>query len=231
MITAYLPLLAVTVIVATAFCWHRRKGFSVDTLIFKVIASLCFILCGVAAMLLSGNVAYGGLIVFGGVLGLCGDAFLDMKGIYPDSRVKYMYSGFISFLVAHIFYVSAMLMVNRLKLTHIIICVVISLVISAANLFGEKLLKLDYECFKVIMFVYGFILFMTFSVSITSFIVNGFSFSRLVMMIGAILFTLSDVILNNTYFGKGCDGPMWYFSNHITYYYGQILIMTSILTI
>ena len=229
MITAYIPLFAITVIVATLFSWQRRKGFSVDTLLFKVVASLCFILCGITALMLSDSIGYGGLIVFGGVLGLCGDAFLDMKGIYPESRVKYMYAGIISFLVGHVFYVSALLLVNQLKITHIIICVVISLVVSAANLFGEKLLKLDYECFKLIVFIYGFVLFMTLSVSIMSFVVNGYSFSRLMMMLGAIFFVLSDLILNNTYFGKGFDGPVWYFTNHLSYYYGQILIMTSIL--
>lgn len=231
MTIAYIPLLAVSLIVSFVFCFKRRNGFGVNTLLLKVVSSLCFLLCGVAAIMISGSTIYGGLILFGGVLGLCGDAFLDMKGIYSESKIKYMYGGFIAFLVGHIFYIAAMLIANQLKFVHILICVGISVVVAAINVLGEKVMKLEYGCFKTIMFVYGFILLMTLTVSAMCLIVNGFSVSRLLMLLGAIFFALSDIILNNTYFGKGFDGPIWYFSNHLTYYIGQYLIMTSILTI
>ena len=48
------------------------------------------------------------------------------------------------------------------------------------------------------------------------------------MAIGATLFTISDAILSNTYFGRGFDGSIWLFLNHFTYYAGQYLIASSV---
>ena len=45
---------------------------------------------------------------------------------------------------------------------------------------------------------------------------------------GATLFTISDAILSNTYFGRGFDGGIWLFLNHFAYYAGQYLIASSV---
>ena len=46
---------------------------------------------------------------------------------------------------------------------------------------------------------------------------------------GAVLFTLSDLVLSGTYFGEGKDRPVDIILNYILYYSGQFLIALSLL--
>ncbi len=49
------------------------------------------------------------------------------------------------------------------------------------------------------------------------------------MAVGSVLFTLSDAVLSNTFFGRGKDKPHHLFINHFLYYAGQYLIAASVL--
>ena len=53
----------------------------------------------------------------------------------------------------------------------------------------------------------------------------------LILFIGAVLFAVSDLILNLTYFAEGHEKPIDIISNSIIYYVAQYLIAFSLLLI
>jgi len=221
--------LGVGLVVSAAFLFSRSKGASVNNLFFKIASSLCFILTAVCAVILRPEAsAFGALIIMGGAVGLCGDAALDLKFIYKKDAHQYLNSGFLFFLVGHIFYSGAVIWHNRLKWQWVLISAVISLAAAGVTIMSEKLLKLEYGRYKLIVFLYSAFLAMTAVVSIWSAVITHEK-SMIIMSVGAVSFLLSDAVLCNTYFGKGWDKPVHIFINHLLYYAGQYLIAASVM--
>ena len=220
--------LAAGLIVTAVFLFSRSKGASVKNLFLKMASSLCFILTAVFAVMANYRLSsYGTLIIMGGVLGLCGDITLDLKFIYQKDSHEYLISGFLFFLVGHIFYNSALILNTRLKWWWVLICVVIAVVVGIVNTLSGKMLGLDYGKYKGIVFYYVIFLTLTALVSILAAIVIH-SVAMIAFAVGAVLFLLSDVVLSFTYFGKGWDKPVHIFVNHLLYYAGQFLIASSV---
>jgi len=108
--------------VTAVFLFSRSKGASVKNLFLKMVSSLFFILSAVFAVMLRPEAsAYGMLLVMGGALGLCGDIALDLKYIYKKDAHPYLISGFLFFLVGHIFYSSAVVMYAKLEWKQILL--------------------------------------------------------------------------------------------------------------
>lgn len=227
---AYYIVLVIGVVFSFYFCLKRRSGSNLENLFLKTASSLCFILTAVIALMLNPDTyIYGGLIIFGGILGLVGDVFLDLKGIYKKDEDVYLNGGFISFLIGHIFYSSAIIYFSGMKWWIAIICAVISIIASAVNIASAKIMKFEYGKFKTIVFLYCFVLFFTMILSISAMFISHFSLNYVLLTIGAVLFTLSDLVLSGTYFGEGKNRGFDYFLNHLLYYSGQFLIASSIM--
>ncbi|MBQ6381123.1 MAG: hypothetical protein IJJ41_05965 [Clostridia bacterium] len=226
----YLITLVLGAVVALIFCCKRAKGFGVGTLMWKIASSLCFLLTGVAALVTHPeNTTYGALLLFGGALGMCGDITLDLKGIYEQDKKPFMYSGFIFFLIGHLFYQAAILLKANLSIVTILICVGVCLVFGILNLLGEKLMKLHFGEYKLIVFLYSVILALTVAFAVAAMFASGFERAYIVFVVGGVLFMLSDLILSGTYFGEGKDRPVDYFTNHFAYYASQFVIMSTIM--
>lgn len=225
----YYCALAAGLVISTVFLFKRSKGASVQNLFLKMISSLFFILTAVCAVVLNPHaLIYGVLLIMGGGLGLCGDTALDLKYVYKNDAHPYLVSGFLFFLVGHIFYSGAIIWYNKLDLKAVIICAAVSLVIGAGAVMSGKIMKLDYGRYKLISFLYASFLTMTTAVSIWSAVLYHEK-SMILMAVGAVLFLLSDLVLSNTYFGKGWDKPVHIFVNHLLYYAGQFLIASSVM--
>ena len=227
---AYYIVLPFGLIVSFIFCLKRGKGFSISNLMLKSVSSLCYLLTAVFALIsnASANV-YGSLIIFGGALGLVGDILLDLKGIYNKDEATYLKGGFIFFLVGHVFYSGAILYSAHLKYWVVLICAAFSVLFSYGNLLSAKFTKVHFGAYRGIVFIYSIFLAFTMSLSIAAAIVSHFAKGYVVLALGAILFTLSDAILSNTFFGRNKDSFMYFFTNHLSYYAGQYLIAASIL--
>ena len=120
----YFVILGCGCIVTLIFCIKRAKGFSISNIMLKIASSLCFILTAVAALICNpGNYLYAGLIIFGLVLGMCGDITLDLKGLHENQKDSYMLSGFIFFLIGHIFYQAAIIYKAQIKAWIVLICI------------------------------------------------------------------------------------------------------------
>ncbi len=225
----YYCALGVGIIVSTAFLFSRSKGASVKNLFFKMASSLCFILTAVCAVILRPEASvFGALVIMGGAIGLCGDVTLDLKYIYKKDAHHYLNSGFLFFLVGHIFYSGAVILHSRLKWQWVLVSAVIALAAAGFTVMSEKPLKLEYGRYKLIVFLYSAFLAMTAVLSIWSAVITHEK-SMIIMSVGAVSFLLSDAVLCNTYFGKGWNKPVHIFINHLLYYAGQYLIAASIM--
>ena len=228
----YYIVLPFGLIVSFIFCLKRGKGFSISNLMLKSVSSLCYMLTAVFALISNAEqYLYGSLIIFGGALGLVGDILLDLKGIYKKDESTYLKGGFIFFLIGHVFYSSAILITAKLQYWVILICVAASIIFAWLNLLSSKITKVHFGAYRSIVFIYSIFLAFTLSLSIAAAIVTHFSKGYVILAIGALLFTLSDAILSNTFFGRNKDSFMYFFTNHLTYYAGQYLIAASILFI
>lgn len=226
----YYIVLAVGVVVSLMFCYQRRLGFSVKNLLFKSVSSLCYLLTAVFALIENSSAyIYGSLIIMGGALGLVGDILLDLKGIYRQQEKTYLNAGFMFFLVGHIFYICAVVYSVKMKWWLVLLAAVVSIVIGVGNVAMANVMKVHYGAYRKIVAVYVAFLAMTMITSVISAIVSGFAKGYVLMAVGSVLFLLSDVVLSNTFFGRGKDKPRHLFINHFLYYAGQYLIAASVM--
>lgn len=220
--------LSVGLIVSLSFVLVRTSGNNVRNLIFKSVSSLFYLLTAVFAVIENSSAhLYGSLIIMGGALGLVGDILLDLKGVYKQDANEYLKGGFVFFLVGHIFYISAIIYYNKINWLAILISVAICLAASFANIASANIMRIHYGKYRRVVLIYGMFLFMTCCMAVfAAFTVR--SKSMILAAVGAVSFMLSDVVLSQTYFGRGFDGKVWLFVNHFLYYAGQYLIAASV---
>jgi uncharacterized membrane protein YhhN len=203
------------------------------SLISKCICSALFILIGVFAMIASDNYKlFAPLMLAGLFLSSWGDYFLGvtMKG-------KLFVAGIFSFMVAHIFYISAF--VSFLAFTEPgrpliniseIIFFIALLVVLAISSFA---FKLDMGKLKALIFVYSAVI-MAMLVKATSLAQVLYTAegehsvaAALLLFVGAVLFVVSDAVLSLMLFG-GKDTQKMTILNLSTYFSAQVLLATSI---
>lgn len=226
----YWVLLGVGILATVVFLVLRVMHGGIAALYAKAVASLCFIATAVAAT--NENrvfLDFGSLMTFGLILGLMGDIWLDLKWIYEPDKDKYLYSGFIFFLLGHICFVGAVLHVAPHTAVSNTIAVAAALVIAVIALLLEKPLKMRYGKFKWIVFLYSFMLSLTMTMAMTIAVVSGFDDMWVVMSIGGLLFLLSDLVLSGMYFGEGKNTKFNIVLNHTLYYAAQFLMAATIL--
>lgn len=227
---AYYIVLPMGLIVSMVFCILRRTGFSLRNLILKSVSSLCYLLTAVFALVSNEDARiYGSLIIFGGALGLVGDILLDLKGLYKQDESVYLRGGFIFFLVGHIFYSAAIIFQTQMKWYFILLSIIGAVVVAFGNNISAKITKVHFGAYRKIVFIYVIFLSITMLLSIMAAILSGFEKKYVLLAIGTISFTLSDVVLSSTFFGRGKDGSFYLFINHFLYYAGQYLIASSVL--
>lgn len=209
------------------------------SLILKMICSTMFVCIGVLSMFISTNFSpYALTMIVGLVLGWIGDYFLHAK---PTNA--YFATGFISFLIGHIFYIVAYVkallklfpeyeMFNASE-------IIIGLVVIVAALVTSKVLKVNYspQVVKYAIAVY----FVVITFMFTKASALGFNYWQnggdkgiicfLVLTLGSLFFVLSDATLGIISFGgQKKNYPLKIF-NIITYFWGQIMLASSILFI
>ena len=220
----YYIAMGIGVAVSLAFVFVRSGGNSVRNLIFKSVSSLFFMLSAVFAVIenYTNAAQYGSLIIMGGALGLVGDILLDLKGVYKKDANNYLKGGFIFFLIGHVFYTAALIHFTKLDWWKVLISAAVAIAVGAVMIATANIMRVHYGKYRRIVFFYVCFLIMTNVTAIFG------EMSMILMAIGATLFTISDAILSNTYFGRGFDGGIWLFLNHFAYYAGQYLIASSV---
>jgi hypothetical protein len=232
----YPVLLICGAVVLIFYVREKIRAFSVKAVILKSIVSAFFIAVGVYGMWLSSSggsaPAIGPLIVMGLVCGLLGDIWLDLKYVFPEQQRPFTLTGFCVFGIGHIFYITGMLLTYFPKDRPLFAYIPFGLgvLMTIGNIVLEKPMKLDFGELRPTVGIYGFFLFTMLTLSGSLALAHGWKEMPLnLLFAGGVLFTLSDLILSGTYFGKGKDRPIDIILNYITYYGGQFLIASSLI--
>ena len=211
----------------TLFLLEKIRKYSVKATMIKAVTSLFFIAVSAVSLYIKGQHYLTLFVTLGLFLGLLGDIWLDFKYVFKEHEKTFTYAGFLMFLFGHAFYISGMFLefYKGQNPLYIILPLVGGALISVMNLFIAKPMKLDYSGYKAISIAYGFFLFSMTLSALSLSIMLGFTSTTLIMMfIGGLLFTVSDLILSGTYFGKGKERPVDIITNSVTYYAAQFVI-------
>ena len=226
-----ITIIALGALICVFYVREKIKAYSVKSVVIKTVVSLLFVLLAAYCSFTKGNHPINTFIIFGLVLGLVGDIVLDLKYVYPKDDKIYTYTGFIVFLLGHIFYIVGMYLefFNDVSILYLIIPIAVAIVLGFANLFLAKPLKLNYGDLKLICLFYAMVLFANPLCSLSLLIANGWKSTSLIMMfVGGLLFAASDLVLSGTYFGEGHERPIDFILNYLTYYGAQYIIAFSI---
>ncbi len=223
--------LAIGIVVTGIFLALRVKEGGMKAMFTKAAASLCFIATALVAFALNrDNFEYAILIIFGLVFSMLGDIWLDLKYVYKEQSDMFSFAGFGSFMVAHTMFVPAVLMGYAEYIWwHFVVDAITCSVFVLNTIHMEKQGKVNYGKFRTITIVYTAFVMATTLLSINGFVASGFkSVKYIVLIIGSVLFALSDVVLSYIYFG-GRNTKTYVLINHALYYAGQFIIASSIL--
>ena len=220
---------AVFFILFTVKC---RKQRSVGGVFLKNATSAFFIVA--AALALWANIGayrYGLPIIVGLAFGMLGDIYLDQKWVYPDDMKKYLYAGFASFGIGHLFYIPAIYRTAGIPIRYCWIPILFGAVVCAFTLATEKATKQNFGEFRPTVAVYGVIVAGMAGTSMLAAVYTK-SPAFICCAVGGVMFLISDLILSPMYFGpKEKNTPVNFFINHLTYYIAQYLLAVSIVLI
>ena len=221
-------LLSIAILMAVVFVVfsNGQKGFL--SLSLKSIASFCFIILAMYIMFTKGASVAACLFVAGFVASGFGDIILalpDMPELNKKAQLITLIGG-LCFAVAHIFYISAMIVLFGFK-WWIILC---AIALGAIFCWGNKAVgKLNYGKLNAGMPVYSVFVSMVVGVSIFVLTTGANLTGSILLLLGFILFWLSDIVLMHIYFGNKPDkNKFLYYFNLSFYYAAQILIAYSL---
>lgn len=215
---------------------EKIKAYSLKAVLIKSVVSALFIAVGLYGLF--GPAQYGDgfpagvFIIMGLVCGLLGDIWLDLKYVFPEQDLLFTYAGFAAFGVGHVLYIAGMLVrfFPPGGMAYVLVPIALAIVVSFINAALEKPMKLNYGRMKPTVIAYGALLFSTLLLSGSLALSYGWQEPALnLMFAGAILFTISDLVLSGTYFGTGHERPIDFVLNYFTYYPAQFLIATALM--
>ena len=226
--------LIIGAIFLTIFLVERVREKRVVAVVFKGLTSLMFILTALLAWLFSNrpNCSFGIFILIALFFGLLGDVFLDIKFITKKYEDLFTRLGFIAFGTGHIFFVTGLFAnyyYGGIHVLYIIIPAIVAVALAIFSLMMEKFMPIRYGNMIIFVPLYGVLLFFVTAIYISFSFFYRWQFMTLTLMsIGFVLFAASDLVLNNTYFSKGFDKPIYIIINHVLYYIAQFLIAVSL---
>ncbi len=207
-----------------------------ESMIFKIISSTMFVLCGYFAIKLDGSTNYDKMILWGLIFGWLGDVLLHAltKNMIP------FVLGVVAFLTGHVFYIIGIQQAIDSDFPgqktfewyeFIAVIAIVLLVVLCTNI--KKLFKKNVPMAAGLVF-YGIFLALML-VKALRYVISVIAYGvddNMVMIavtvgVGAILFALSDISLGIILSGEKVKRSMRIF-NIVTYYAAQILIACSV---
>ena len=199
---------------------HKKKYL--PAVILKGCASLMFVLIGILAARTTGNPHYAKLVILGLCFGALGDIFLNLRFLSKEHGQKIFLTGIAVFFAGHIMYLIALIPLSE----HLLISLLIGAALAALLLtyiFRRLNVKPAFKIFGI--FYLGAIVLMS-AVAIGN-AITGPDTMSLLFATGAVLFTVSDIVLIFNTFGDRTT-----FSRRIAnlscYYIAQLLIAFTI---
>lgn len=221
--------LSLAIIMAVCFIVFQTLGDSILSCILKLFASITFVLLGVAGFATSetmtiGISSVGLLMLVGSVFGLVGDGILALKDIDETRDFLNILCGTISFAIGHIFYYVALIQYAGFSFIPLATGALLVAIIMIVSMLG---MKLNFGKLLIPTIIYAFILSTTMIQAFYGAIVMGGSLASILLLVGFVLFLLSDLVLSIIYFVPKKDKKL-VILNLTLYYLAQILIMFAI---
>lgn len=206
------------------FKYNQKKNYA---FIFKVTTSILFIFTGVISYIKSPGDYYYFLLLIGGLFfSLLGDIFLSLKINHHDGSLnKYFFYGLISFSITHIMYILAFVHLGSFNIVDLLVALILAFII----IFILKSNKnMDFKNMILPVSIYSFIICLMAFESIKLLFLLNFNVGTILLLVGVLLFILSDIVLSFILFHKH---PKKFLAalNLITYYVGQFLIASTLL--
>lgn len=218
------PILVVSgIIILVWYIREKIRGYTMKAVFLKTVVSVIFVSIAVTA---GSSAVIAPFMIMGLLFGLLGDIWLDLKYVFPAQDETFTYAGFIVFGIGHILYVAGLLIQYGAR-GYIAVSFCLAAVAAGLVLVLEKPMKLSYGRMRLIVLVYGFLLFSTVFVS-GALLLDHRAPALWLIFIGSVLFAISDLILSGTFFGVGKERPIDIVSNYLFYYGGQFLIAYSL---
>jgi uncharacterized membrane protein YhhN len=165
------------------------------------------------------------LFLLGLVSGLLGDIYLALRPLRPaDDQERVIISGIAAFSLGHVFYYVALVMVGGFSLWAILFTVVISMLFYV----GSRALDFRMGRLMIPSMAYSALIFLMVGQAVMNVWSLGFSIYTALVLAGAVLFAISDLILAPIYF-KGETRQGFVIANLTAYYAAQILIALSVM--
>jgi len=223
----YLAIFLSVIFVGT-YIFIETRGKPLKSIAFKGLASFGFISLFIISVLKSKAYLTNPLIVFlfalGFVAGLMGDIYLALRPLRPkEENHQIILIGTICFATGHLFYYSALLIYGTFSYW----AIVISLIVTIATFLASKVLKLNWGPSKIPSVIYSFLVFLVAGQAIMNGLQHGLSGFYTSVILGSLLFGISDLILAQIYFGGKETNP-YIIMNLSTYYAAQILLAFSL---
>lgn len=231
-------------LVVEAICtpWYLKALWPekcTKSLVLKMICATMFVSIGVLSMFIADNFSkYAITMLVGLVFGWIGDYFLHAK---PSQA--YFVTGFVSFLVGHIFYIVAYVkalpvLFSDYKMFNIPELVIGAVVLVVAFVLMKVLkMKMTPKIVGVGIWIYFIILTFMFTKA-TALGYNqwqsgadGGILAFVVLTLGSFFFVLSDASLGVIMFADQKKNYPLKIFNIVTYFWGQIMLASSILFI
>ena len=221
----------------TLFLLFRTKEGGILPAALKTITSLLFVATAVSGAInnyiVTGVVGvpkltFFGLVILGLVCGLIGDLTLDLKITYQSTNLRhsdlYTFFGMAAFGIGHILYIAAVSTFFGFSGWSILIAVAATALIFTVSLF---LLNMQFGKFLIPSIIYALLLTLFLACTIVGGMVSGFTLPVILLVVGAALFLLSDLVLSMIYF-DGNESRVMIVINHVLYYAAQFLIALSL---
>ncbi len=232
-------LIALGMIMTGFFIYGKVTNYSVKTVIIKSVAALLFVLLGLYIIFFEFPI--GGIkdpllvgipFVCAAFFGFLGDIALGLKRVFKNKDKLWTILGMAAFSVGHILYVVGMYFGFYVpgNPLFVIIPLVLAATIGGCAFLIEKILKVDFGKMRVIGMLYLTFLFSVSLSALSLCILYKFeSLFLLLVLIGAIIFNSSDLILCKTYFRpkeqvKKAD----LIATSITYFVAQFTLMFAL---
>ncbi len=221
MFVNYLLIIAGCIIQALFIKTEHEENYK-KAVFLKGLASFMFVMVGVLAWIKYGDHSLVKTIVAGLIFGMAGDILLNLRFVFPENGKKIFLTGILAFLIGHILYLKAIIPLSSSTLVPALIGAVIAAALLA-YIFKTMEVNIAYKVFGV--FYLGAVIIMT-CIAISNALAAPDTF-RIMYAVGAVFFTLSDIVLIFNTFGKTTKFSLR-INNLSLYYIGQVLIALSL---
>jgi len=191
---------------------------------FKAFASMSFVvLAAVSLDTIHTTPIF--LVLVGLLFGMVGDLILALRPLRPKKEDhSIILAGIISFSLGHIFYILFLLEVSDFSYLSILFSLGMTFIVIIVS----YVMKFQMGKTRIASYIYSLLIFFMMGQAIIYYLQQGERSGVMLLLIGAFLFGISDLILAPIYY-KAMNSKFMIGLNLITYYAAQIMIAYSLL--